>query len=173
MDNITHNKLGTRTANPNQCYLLRQLSDFIVIRCQPLKYLYFENIKSLQWKIDGGVTPVVVAVNDDVLSRKRFPEYWPFVREIHRSHPKTRNAQLWQFLLLACWTSCWINHWVVGDLRCHDDPVMSVWWNASVQVQQIVTNVWKQCHFKETQLWLCHIIDGSSNALTESWKINS
>ena len=38
--------------------------------------------------------------HDDVIKRKYFPRYWPFVREIHRIIPYTKasDAELWCFL---------------------------------------------------------------------------
>ena len=41
--------------------------------------------------------------HDDVIKWKHFPRYWPFVRWIHRSIPRTKasDAELWYFLLSA------------------------------------------------------------------------
>ena len=37
-------------------------------------------------------------MNDDVIKRKQFPLYWPFVRGIHRSPVNSPHAELWCFL---------------------------------------------------------------------------
>ena len=63
------------------------------------------------------------APHDDVIKWKHFPNYWPFVRGIHRSpvnspqqRPVTRN---FDFSLICTWTNEWVNNRHAGDLRRH------------------------------------------------------
>ena len=63
----------------------------------------------------------VVKFHDDVIKRKHFPRYWPFVRGIHRSpvnspHKGQRRGAL-MFSLIGVWINCWINNREAGDLR--------------------------------------------------------
>ena len=59
--------------------------------------------------------------HDDVIKRKHFPRYWPFVRGIHRWIPFTKpsDAELWCFLWYAPWINGWVNNREAGDLRHH------------------------------------------------------
>ena len=62
--------------------------------------------------------------HDDVIKRKHFPRYWPFVRRIHRSPPGEFPAQrlvTWSlmFSLICAWINGWVNNGEAGDLRRH------------------------------------------------------
>ena len=61
--------------------------------------------------------------HDDVIKRKHFPHYWPFVRGIHRSLVNSPNKGQWHWALMfsfiCAWTNYWVNNWDDGDLRCH------------------------------------------------------
>ena len=61
--------------------------------------------------------------HDDVIKRKDFPRYWPFVRWIHRSlvdspHKGQRRRALMCSFICA-WTNGWANNQDAGDLRRH------------------------------------------------------
>ena len=71
--------------------------------------------------------------HDDVIKRKHFPRYWPFVQGIHRSpvdspHKGQRRGAL-MFSLICAWINGWVNNDEAGDLRRHrahyDVSVMS------------------------------------------------
>ena len=59
--------------------------------------------------------------HDDVIKRKHFPRYWPFVRGIHRSPVNSPHKGLWHGALMLSLICAWINGWVnncrAGDLR--------------------------------------------------------
>ena len=54
--------------------------------------------------------------HDDVIKRKHFPRYWPFVRE--NPLTKASEAELLCYLWSAS-TKCWANNRNCGDLRAH------------------------------------------------------
>ena len=60
---------------------------------------------------------------DDVITRKHFPSYWPFVRGIHRSPANSTHKGPWcgalMFSLICAWTNGWVNNPGAGDLRSH------------------------------------------------------
>ena len=61
-------------------------------------------------------------MHHDVIKRKHFPCYWPFVWGIHRlpvnSPTKASAAELWCYLK-SVWTISWANNVDAGDLRRH------------------------------------------------------
>ena len=61
--------------------------------------------------------------HDDVIKWKRFPRYWPFVREFIGNRwillTKASDAELWCFLWTAPWTNRWENNREASDLRRH------------------------------------------------------
>ena len=58
---------------------------------------------------------------DDVIKRKLFPRYWPFVRGIHRSPVNSPRKGQWRgalmFSLICAWINDWVNNGEAGDLR--------------------------------------------------------
>ena len=74
------------------------------------------------------------AIHDDVIKRKHFLCYWPFVREIYRSPVNSHHKGQWRidlmFSFICVWTNGWANHWDAGDLRPYrarnDVTVMSL-----------------------------------------------
>ena len=70
--------------------------------------------------------------HDDVIERKHFPRYWPFVRGIHRSQVNSPHKGQWRgalmFSLICARINGWVNNREAGDLRrrCahHDVSVM-------------------------------------------------
>ena len=76
-----------------------------------------------------------LSLHDDVIKRKHFPRYWPFVWEFtgHRWIPLTKasDAELWCFPTYA-WTNGWVNNRYAGDLgrnRAHYDVTVMIVYN--------------------------------------------
>ena len=65
----------------------------------------------------------LVRHHDDVIKRKHFPRYWPFMRGIHRWPVNSPHKGQWRGALMFPWSVPWINGWVnnreAGDLRRH------------------------------------------------------
>ena len=61
--------------------------------------------------------------HDDVIKRKHFPHYWPFVPGIHRSLVNSLHKGQWHGSLMFSMICTWINGWVdireAGDLKRH------------------------------------------------------
>ena len=57
--------------------------------------------------------------HDDVIKRKHFLRYWPFMRGIHRSLVNSRHKGQWCRTLMFSFICAWINSCEAGDLRCH------------------------------------------------------
>ena len=61
--------------------------------------------------------------HDDVIKRKHFPRYWPFVKGIHRSPVNSPHKGQWRgaliFSLICAWINGGVNHREAGDLRRH------------------------------------------------------
>ena len=61
--------------------------------------------------------------DDDVIKRKHFPRYWPFVRGIHRSPVNSPHKSQWSgvlmFTLICARIDGWVNNREAGDLRRH------------------------------------------------------
>ena len=59
--------------------------------------------------------------HDDVIKRKHFPRYWPFVWGIHRSPVNSPHKGQWygalMFSLICVWINSWANNREAGDLR--------------------------------------------------------
>ena len=66
-------------------------------------------------------TDEIDTVHDDVIKRKHFPRYWPFVRGIHRFPANSPHERQWRGALMVSLICVWINGWVnnreAGDLR--------------------------------------------------------
>ena len=71
--------------------------------------------------------------HDDVIKRKHFPRYWPFVWGIHRAPVNSPHKGQWRgalmFPLICAWANGWVNSREAGGLRGHrahyDIPVMN------------------------------------------------
>ena len=70
--------------------------------------------------------PKIIHTHDDVIKRKHFPRYWPFVRGIHRSPVDSPHKGQWRGALMfslicvwTCWTNGWANNRDAGNLRRH------------------------------------------------------
>ena len=76
---------------------------------------------------------IVHGGHDDVIKRKHFPRYWPFVRGIHRSPVNSPHKGQWRGALMLTLICARINDWVnngeAGDLRrnrAHYDVIVMV-----------------------------------------------
>ena len=60
-------------------------------------------------------------LHDDVIKRKHFPRYWPFVRGIHQFPVNSPHKGQWRgalmFSLICVWINDWVNNREAGDLR--------------------------------------------------------
>ena len=84
--------------------------------------------KLLMIKIAYMIIPLVLRAelrqcHDDIIKRKHFPHYWPFVRGIHRSPVNSPHKGQWRgawmFSLICVWTNNGVNNRDASDLRCH------------------------------------------------------
>ena len=71
--------------------------------------------------------------HDDVIKRRHFPRYWPFLRGIHRSPVNSPHKGQWRgaliFSVIFAWTNGWVNNRDAGALRPHND---SLWRHGNV-----------------------------------------
>ena len=67
------------------------------------------------WTDNLYCTRPLAAIYDDVITWKRFPRFWPFVRGIHLSHaefPQKRpSSEALMFPLMLVYRHCWTNSW--------------------------------------------------------------
>ena len=59
----------------------------------------------------------VRAFHDDVINRKYFSYYWPFVGGIHRSPVNSHHKGKWHGAMMFSFICVWINNREAGDLR--------------------------------------------------------
>ena len=76
----------------------------------------------------GQLSDFFIITQDDIMPRKYFPYYWPYVRESnsHWGIPLTKG-QLGRYLMeffLYTWTNGWTINGIGSDLRCHNVHVM-------------------------------------------------
>ena len=79
-------------------------------------------------------------IHDDVIKRKHFPRYWPFVRGIQLSPVNSSHKGQWRaalvFTLICARINGWVNNREAGDLRryrTHYDVIVMLkanakWW---------------------------------------------
>ena len=91
----------------------------------------------------------------DVIKRRPFPRYWPFVREIHRSLVNSPHKGQWRralmFSLICAWINSWVNNREAVDLRRHHahydviviglDTIQNGWWEFA-----ILRGAWKNLY---------------------------
>ena len=70
--------------------------------------------------------------HNDMMTRRHFPDQWPFVRGIHwlpvNSLHKGPVIQTFDASMMLAQTNCWTNTWVASDLKCYDTHAM--WFEA-------------------------------------------
>ena len=91
---------------------------YTVKSSQSLRISQFDQRKRLR----SGIMKCIF-LHDDVIKRKHFPRYWPFVRGIHRSLVNSPHKGQWRGALMfssicAC-INGWVNNGEAGDLRRH------------------------------------------------------
>ena len=102
----------------------------------------------LSSKIQQGISVIVLTYHDDVIKRKNFPRYWPFVRGIYRfpvnsPHKGLRRGALIFSLILICVRIIgWVNNHEAGDLRryyAHYDVTVMFFMQA--QIAKLYKNI--------------------------------
>ena len=99
---------------------------------------YFGNVSCGYWlrRVRGiSVKGGLFDNHDDVIKRKHFPRYWPFVRGIHRFPVNSPHKGQWRgalmFSFICAWKDGWVNNGEAGDLRryrAHNDvTVIRIW----------------------------------------------
>ena len=85
----------------------------------------------LQCKCNPLLSHSNLLTHDDVIKRKHFPRYWPFVRGIHRSLVNSPYKGQWRgalmFSLIGVWRNGWANNGDAGDsspFRPHYDVIV-------------------------------------------------
>ena len=66
-------------------------------------------------------------LDDEVIKRKQFPHYWPFVRGVHRSPMNSPQKGKWRgalmFSLICAWINGWVNNREAGDFETLSRPL--------------------------------------------------
>ena len=98
----------------------------------------------------------------DVIKRKHFPRYWPFVWGIHRSPVNSPRKGQWRgalmFSLICARINGWVNNSEAGDLRRH---------RAHYEVTVIRKDMWRGA-VVFFMLWKSHYI-GQTVVPTVTW----
>ena len=113
---------------------------------------------------EAEVWSVFCDFHDDVIKRKHFPRYWPFVRGIHRSPVNSLHKGHWRGALMFSMVWARINGWVndreIGDLRRHyahyDVTVITVWFISCMwrcHIQLIIGYVLRTFHCIGKMFW--------------------
>ena len=94
---------------------------------------------------------------DDVIKRKHFPRYWPFVWGIHQSLVNSPHKGQWRgalvFSLSCAWINGWINNVEGGDWRrhrAHYDVTVIYWFVRDFSEIEYEFSWW---HFSNDILW--------------------
>ena len=94
-----------------------------------------------------------MSMHDDVIKRKHFPCYWPFVRGIHRSSVNSPHKGQWRgalmFSLICAWINAWVHNREAGDLRRH-----RAHYDVIVMEILVWTSVSRDCNF--LRCWTLH-----------------
>ena len=106
--------------------LILDMTESIMVPSSHVLYSSLINMQSPLKANDAGVIASIEAIDcshDDVMKRKYFPRYWPFVKGIHRSPVDSPRKGQWRgalnFFLIWAWTNDWANNREAGDLRRH------------------------------------------------------
>ena len=63
------------------------------------------------------------SLHEDIIKRKHFPHYWPFVRVIHwspvNSPQKKPVTPSFDVFFICTWINCWVKNCEAGDMRRH------------------------------------------------------
>ena len=104
---------GDTTGRFPLTYLRFCLCFFIIIKCHIICYILRTYLTV--------VNTAYVWWHNDVIKRKHFPRYWPFVRGIHRWPVNSPHKGQWcgalMFSLICAWTDDRVNNRDAGDFR--------------------------------------------------------
>ena len=82
-----------------------------------------QRLSYLDMKERGRHYAVSITSHDDVIKRKHFPRYWPFVWGIHRSPVNSPHKVQWRgasmFSSICAWANGWVNNPYAGNFRRH------------------------------------------------------
>ena len=118
--------------------------------------------------------PIQYTRDDDVIKRKHFPRYWPFVRGIHRSQVNSPHKGQWcgalMCSLICARRNVWVNNREAGDLRRHrahyDVIVMFIVLCSFVVIKTVSVDScdtrspiqqgasWKWCQYNISGIWV-------------------
>ena len=115
--------------------------------------------------------------HDDVIKRKHFPRYWPFVRGIHRSAVNSSHKGQWRGALMFSFISAWINGWENNrgavDLGRHranyDVIVMSIFRCIYTDVNNYGTTFFKTLCCIERLFIVMFIFSPSTITIAQIW----
>ena len=82
-----------------------------------IRWVQYHRIQKIRcrWVVAGQYTYETEGswlIHDDVIERKHFPRYCPFVRGIHRSPVNSPHKGQWRGALMFSLICAWINGWV-------------------------------------------------------------
>ena len=111
------------------------------------------------------VSVYILLSHDDVIKRKHFPHYWPFLGESTGSPVDSPHKGHWtlMFSLICAWTNGWANHRDAGDLRRH---------RADYDVTVMISGMWTlscPCCSVEARSQSTEEADPPSHKGTENW----
>ena len=90
------------------------------------------------WKVIMSLLTLLLnkpfSCHDDIIKRKHFPRYWPFMWGIAWWPVNSLHKGQWRrslmFSLICAWTNSWVNNRDSCDLRCHRAHYyITVMWN--------------------------------------------
>ena len=100
-------------------------SDYCILMVSILSQLQTERLMEIYGEGVSSLSPSAFSTtgisHDDVIKRKHFPRYWPFVQGIHQSPVKSPHKGQWRgalmFSLICVWINGLVNNRKAGDLR--------------------------------------------------------
>ena len=117
-------------------------------------------------------TILIQRVHDDVIKRKHFPRYWPFVMGLHWWPVDSPNKCQWRealmFSLIYVWTNGWANHRDSDtcDLRCHRAHYGVIAGYVSLKTLLVTKCVQNKEGVSSTITWLLFGISHDVNTIT-------
>ena len=101
----------------------------------------------MRYTVHDRAGPVWPIYHDDVIKRKHFPHYWPFVRGIYRSPVNSPHIGQWRGAFFF-WSPPLINGWVnnreAGDFRrnrAHYDAIVMHVWSTSLYATHVMPSL--------------------------------
>ena len=94
-----------------------------------------------QWS-PSSMTLYDLSRNDDVIKRKHFLRYWPFVRGIHRSQVNSPHKDQWRGALIFSLICAWINVFSKQSWGWwFEMPSRPLWRHCNKQPRQMVVSL--------------------------------